>query len=319
MKANRCVFCVLVSVLLIDLGHALVEYSDEGESFRPQSSGVLRARKKSSRSKIKLEPSKRSVVRRRGAGHSPAKNGLFDLHLGMETVDIGSMGKANFATFEGLLQTPYNVFLSGSYRYAGGSLAGESSAGRGGNPRLLLGVNWLRFGGRQDAVTIDLYGGLHFGRRNSAFASTRTDKVVGVQTGKRFHQLAFGIGFEQCLSGTPEGKELVIGDIRKLAATLGWRVSGDILFSTEAGTSSILTDDDSLSREGARLERKVSFGYISPLLKLNISPALSLSLRAHFRTKKIPSDTAKKLLGAKLWHIEGLYGNSLGASLGLGF
>ena len=289
-------------------GYALVEYSDDREDFRPRSSGAVQVRKSPLPNKFRPSRSS-SVVKKASPRYSPHRT--VDLSLGVEAIDVGALEKSNFFVLDTSLRTPYNLFLKGYYRYASSQGKGEEE-GRGGNPQLLVGVNWLRFGKATDLVTVDFYGGLSLGQSDSAFASSRTDKFFGFQTNKRFYRMIFGIGFEQYLSGASHMREKEIGNIRKFATSLSWIVSADILFSLEAGTTGISPSESYHRRWG--LDEKVSWGYLSPLMKLNFSPAMALSLKANFRVKKVPPE---ELWGAKLWNFKGVYGNSLGAALAL--
>ena len=134
------------------------------------------------------------------------------------------------------------------------------------------------------------------------------DKVVGIQTSKRFHELALELGYELRLTGTPGREEdLSIGNINKFSATVGWMVSPDIQFAVEGSSYKVSSDSD-LARKN-RLSQDTTFSSLAPQLGLGITPMIQLIMGGNFRVDR--ADNQDDLIGAKLWDLEGVYGNSL--------
>lgn len=300
-----------VSVILsLSLSHvfALVDYTEE-ESFRPQKSGASSVSKKA--------PVSRSVTKPKSKASS-GKGLNLGINMGVSyaTQDVelaGQTGKVDTMAIEAHVQTRYNIFMALSHYQAKSSddgLVEDSTSFQQGNSEVLLGFNWLQFGKSSELVTVDLYGGVSLGRANSDFATERTDRIVGVSTAKRFYNFALGLGYEYRMTGDGGEDEMAIGNIGKLQASLGWVVSSDIRFLIEGSTYSIDASDNPSASN--RLQEKIDFSTITPQLQLKLSPLVDLSLGARFRTRRLKSS---QLTAARLWSLEGPYGNSVFAGL----
>lgn len=288
--------------------YALVDYTDS-EDFTPKNSGAKRVSKPKARNNIV----KRAAPKRAGQSSDSEMFQLGTSYSSMTVKTGEAEGKATVINFEAHFQTSFNIYLDANY-YQGSS---EQSFGLSkdlntkGNPEVKLGFNWLELGGGADAATVDFIGGVSVGQQGSLFAHSRTDKIVGVETVKRFYQFALGLSYKLILTGNPDtDDEMSIGNISNLSASIGWVVSPDIRVVVEGGTTSIspskLNDRENL------LEEEISFGYIAPKLQLGITPSVNLDLGAVFRTKRLRDE---KLISAKLWDLKGSYGNSIIAGL----
>lgn len=286
---------------------ALVDYTEP--EFQPQRSGATSLRAPKPKSVKKLSAPAKSNSGPLGTLNMGISHGFTDVEL------EGNTGKVNTTKIEAHFQTQYNIYMDVDYWQASSSseFIGEGRSGQKGNPQVILGFNWLQFGGAADAANIDLYGGASFGQKGSTFATERTRKIFGVKTAKRFNQFALGLGYELGFNDTPDSdEEKAIGSIRKLQASLGWFVSPDIRFILEGSTYKV-SKSDAVGRANV-LESDLSFSSITPKAHLNLSPWVMLELGATFRTRRVKdADT----LDAKLWDMEGAYGNSMFASLGI--
>ena len=287
-----------------------MDYSEE-EDFRPSNSGASRVQKKStptsSASTNKGSLSSKSSGPSRYHFSSNLKYGSQD--VGLE----GSSGKLETMEVEAMLQTSYNIFAQARYYQAkssDASLVSESTTFQRGNPDIILGFNWLQFGGASDRATIDLYGGLRLGQDDSDFASTRTDRILGVSTAKRFENFAVGLGYEVQLTGDSDASEMSIGNISKISASLGWVVSRDIRFLVEGYTYQVSASNSQAS--AFFLEEDLKFSTLNPQLQLKLSPMIDLTMGASFRTRRLKES---RLVAAKLWSLQGAYGRSLFAGL----
>ncbi len=306
-KPNFLLSLTTLALLSSPLSFALVDYT-ENEAFKPQRSGASSVANKA--------PASRSVTKpKRGGGGDSTPLG-FNTGLSYGTQDIeleGQTGKVETMGLEAHFQTRYNIFMAVSYfqtKSSSGSLVTEQTSFQKGNPEITLGFNWLQFGKASDLATVDLYGGLSLGQANSDFATERSDQVVGVSTAKRFYNFALGLGYEYRMTGNGGANEMAIGNITKLSASLGWVVSSDIRFLIEGSTYNIAGTDDA----GAllRLQEKVSFSTVTPQIQLKISPLVDLSLGAKFRTRRLKDSN---LTQARLWSLDGAYGNGVFAGL----
>ena len=174
------------------------------------------------------KPSKKRSVSRAGvstkSNYTPS--GLFDINFGYTTIDLkgaDTFGKVNLLQAEGHLDTGANIFLDFKYWMAdsNSSELTSTSKSQAGNPEIILGFNWLSFGNGGDTTNIDLLMGARLKASNSELGSTRTDKIVGISTVKRFEQFALGLSYRLNIAGTPDGeKELVIGNFQKFCCNL---------------------------------------------------------------------------------------------------
>jgi hypothetical protein len=303
---------ILLPLLISSNAFALVDYSD-ADDFKPKNSGaesVKRNPPPSSSSSSVSEAPKQRAVRRQGKA-------LFSLGSSYESVNYhlgANSGKVDFTRFAGRFQTNYGVFIDANYWRADNksSLLGEKGD-MAGNPEVVLGFNWLEFGGRENGTDIILKAGASIAEQGNNFARSGTDKIVGIETSKRFYDFALGLGYDYRLTGTPGAiEEAQIGNIGKLYASFGWMATPDIQFSVDAATYSIKGSDDETRLN--RISNNLSFGYISPKLTLGLSPLFALELGALFRTKRLSDEST---VNARLWNFPGAYGNSIFAGLGI--
>jgi len=302
---------IIASFIAISItfqSYALVDYSEVEDA-----SPARKSTRKTTRPSIK----KNAPVQNTRSNDSGG-SGAFELTTKYEQQQINAQsdeGELSKISFAGHFQTDYNLFLDFSYWMADATLTNSETASdfEQGRPKVILGFNWLRFGKVQEMSTVDIYaGGVWKGSEN--IASTRTDKIIGIETSKRFYVFALALGYEYQLTGTPEDElETSIGNIGILKTTVGWMVSGDISFVLEAGMITI--ESDSNVDRTHRLEESTKFSYLRPVANLGLSRSISLELGGVFRTRK--ANDVDTLLGAKLWNVPGAYGNSLFAGLKL--
>lgn len=220
-------------------------------------------------------------------------------------IDDQKIGVINLNTH---LQTPFNVYFDINYWNAS-----TQSGSQSGNPKAIIGFNWLRFGSPAEEARLDIYAGAKF-PGSSELAHSRTDKIFGVETTKRFGTFGLGIAYDLTLSGAPKKyTDMSIGNVNRIAISGGWMVSNDIQFELEVENFKISQSADT-SRSNY-LANNLSFSTLSPKLNLTIAPAVSLELGARFRTNKPKSN--QDLATAKLFDLHGAYSNSLFAGLGL--
>jgi hypothetical protein len=280
-------------LFLISLSaHALVDYSEPVQDNNPTPNKMS----------AKLPPS----------GQSPKSNTSsliwksdFSLSTNYETTQVNGdkVGVLNLNTH---VQTPFNIFMDLTYWQAQAKGGSQS-----GNPKAIIGFNWLRFGSPSDEARLDLYGGAKFAG-SSEMASSRTDKIFGVETTKRFGTFGLGLGYDMTLTGAPKKEsDMSIGNIHRITVSGGWMVSNDIQFELEIENFKINESTDATRMN--RLNKSVSFSTLSPKLNLTIVPAVNLELGARFRTNKPKSD--ENLTTAKLFDLHGAYSNSLFAGL----
>ncbi|MFX3675735.1 MAG: hypothetical protein ACN6I6_01735 [bacterium] len=302
MKKNLLLFFALF--LISKYSFALVDYTESVEAPAPAPTKIKRIAPAASSS------GQASMVRR-----NSGPSGMFELSAkyGVLDAEVGSKsGKVNVTRFDAHFETSYNIWLDASW--ALGSFDTSSNLGQGssqnGNPQAIIGVNWIEFGGAGERASMDFVAGANFAQKDSDFATSRTDKIVGVETAKRFGPLVFGLGYRLWMTGSPgNAAELNIGNIQRLSASLGWMVSPDIRFAVEGATVSIGSGEGDFA-----LTDKISFGTVSPSMQLALSPTVSLDMGAVFRSKRLKDED---LLAARLWNLPGSYGSSLFAGLSL--
>lgn len=306
-KLRNSTLTLFVLLFFCHSSWSLVDYTEE-ESFQPRSSGSSRAKAPAT-----PRPAAKSVTSARSSGPSRYKISS-SLNYGSQNVSLeGTEGKLELLEIEAMVQTSYNIFAQARYYQAKStdeSLASLSTGFQSGNPDFILGFNWLQFGGKSDKATIDLYGGLRFGQNNSDFASSRTDRLLGVTTAKRFEEFAIGLGYEIQLTGNGDESEMRIGNISKLSASVGWVASRDIRFLVEGFTYRIGAGDSGDS--SFFLAEEIKFSTVNPKLQLMLSPMIDLTLGASFRTRRLKNSS---LRDARLWALQGAYGHSLFAGL----
>lgn len=300
----------LIGLLLTNHSYALVDYSESEPSSAPTPVKQIQAR-----------PAPRAVntVTAQAAGRSNyTPSGMFFLQTeyGSHSVNAGDK-KADLQTmkFYGRFETNYNIFIDATYTMlqTSDSILAEDGGWQQGNPQILVGLNWLRFGAPAEMASIDFIGGARMSS-SSELGSSRLDKIVGLETSKRFNMFALGLGYELNLTGTAkEESEMKIGNIHHLKASLGWQASPDIRFAVDGGTVTIGSANE--NDTGLVLSEDVKYSYVSPKLNLGLGPMVSLTMGATFRTRRAKDES--QLIAAKLWHLPGLYGNSLFAGLEL--
>ncbi len=228
----------------------------------------------------------------------------FDTNYEVSEIDSDKIG---FLNINAHVQTPVNIFVDISYWNANNNHGNQN-----GNTKAILGFNWLRFGSPNDEAKFDIFGGGRFAS-NSELASSKTDKIFGFETTKRFGSFGLGIGFDLTLVGLPKKEtEMSTGNIQRISVSSGWMVSNDIQFELEIENFKIQNSSD--SREN-HLLNSVSFSSLSPKLNLSIAPAVNLELGARYRTNKAKSSQDLKL--AKLYELHGIYSNSLFTGLNI--
>ncbi len=233
-------------------------------------------------------------------------------------LDAGTKkGAVNILTFDGHVETPANIFLDLSYSGISSkliSIAPQESSFQSANISILLGLNWLKFGSVTDLAMLNLVGGVNFAPSQSDFSSSRIDKIVAVQTSKRFNTFIIDLGYELTLSGEVDNnQEVDIGNIQKFYSKLGWVVSPDIAFQLEGATVTIKNSDNFTRDISRRLMTEVDFGYLSPKLNLGLGKMVELELGAIFRMTK--AQKLEQLVDARLWNTKGLYGDVLYSAL----
>lgn len=275
---------------------ALVDYSDTVDA--PKNS--QREDKPSSKSFTKM-----SSPANGGSGRSLSWKADMSLATNYETMEIegNKYGVINLAAH---VQTPVNVYFDASY-WSTSTNEGTQA----GNPKLILGFNWLRFGSPGDEARLDIYGGAKL-KSSSKIGSSRMDKIVGAETTKRFGTFGLGIGYDMTIVGTSQNlEEKQIGNITRLTVSGGWMVSNDIQFEIEAENFTVNKGEDSSIQN--RLIEKTSWSTLSPKLNLGLAPAINLELGARFRMKKAKAES--ELMKARVFDLHGSNANSLFAGL----
>lgn len=276
-------FTKIVPSVLLALSfnaHALVDYSEPVSE--PQSNKVS------------------TKVQSSGSSRQDSKSSLiwksdFSLTTNYEAIEMNNQ-KAGVLNFNTHVQTPFNVYFDLSYWQAQTKLGSQS-----GNPKFLLGFNWLRFGSPSEEARLDIYGGARFAG-SSELASSRTDKIFGVETTKRFGTFGLGLGYDITMTGTPKKEsDMSLGNIHRIAVSGGWMVSNDIQFEVELENFKINPAKD--QSRPVHLAEAASFSTLSPKLNLTIVPAVNLEMGARFRTNKPKNEG--QLSQAKLFDLHG--------------
>jgi hypothetical protein len=209
----------------------------------------------------------------------------------LKTEKVGTMN------FDLHIQSPYNVFLDGSFWQA--NYKGKSQAG---NPKIILGFNWLKIGNASDEARLDLLAGMRLPGQ-SELATSRTDKIFGVETTKRFMNFGLGLGYDLTLAGdTKKQDETSIGNIHRFSVSAGWMVSNDIQFELEAENFKVNPAAD--QTRSNRLIAPASFSTLSPKMNLGIASFVNFVLGARFQMQKSPLD-------AKVFDLHGANSNSI--------
>jgi hypothetical protein len=290
---------------------ALVDYSDSSESsssFRPSSA------KKPTVKRVASSSASRRAARKSGPSH-------IELDLDFRSIDYiadSREGKVNKLSVDGHLQTDYDFFVDFHMPFYTGMVE-ENQADtdyQKGNGEIDLGINWFTAGNRDSSFALDTTFGMTMGTK-SPFASSRTDKKVGVEMSRRFFNVGLGLGYHLTMTGSPDDNEVEqdIGNISTLSLSLGWVVSSDIKFLVKASSHKVSqSTNETMSN---RLNNDIKFATISPQIVLTMSPGLDLKLNATFLTRRPKSEYVSTQ--ARLWGLEGFYGNTLSAGLGFKF
>ena len=196
---------------------------------------------------------------------------------------------------------------AGDYKLA------NSTSNQNGNIQAKLGIRWLEFGSGHNRSSVDLLVGGVFAE-DSEFATSRSDKIFGIETTKILGVLGIGLSYEMRLTGTPEKEtEVDVGSIQKMSGLIAMQLTGDIRFSLEGSYYTIGIGDENSGRPS--LSEKVSFGVLTPTLNLSISPLVDVSLGGSFRSKRVNNE--EELAAAGLWYQRGLFGNTVHAGLNI--
>ncbi|MCY4523200.1 MAG: hypothetical protein OXB84_00535 [Halobacteriovoraceae bacterium] len=220
IKNHFVVYCLCV--FLSPSVFSLVEYSDES-SFRPVKSGVVGKSKNikvKKRKRVSSKIKRNSYQRRKKVKKHMAS--LFDFTLGHESYKASlsdGEGTVGFYTVDGRFQVDPDLYLDIGYWHTAGT-KGALFAGDGekkGNTTFKLGLNWFRVGDPAYQAVVNFYGGAMLPVKNSIVASSRLDKMVGIETSKRFENFLLALGFDMRLTGSPaNANEMYLGNINTI-------------------------------------------------------------------------------------------------------
>lgn len=290
----------LVGITLVTPAFALVDYSDDDEAP---------ATKKSVKS-LKSSPAKKS----RGAPSTVEFNTKYD-SIKINTNDGGTTGGLDIIKSKIFAQTPYNVFFDVSYWQASSPDLYATKSSQAGNPEAKIGFNWLKLGNDADAAKVDIYAGYMMKANNSLVGSSRNDQIFGVHTSKRFADFAMGFGGEYRKTSNPaNSNDLIIGDVTRMHAALGWVATPDIRMSLEADMYKVRAGEGDELRI---MQNDISFSTLTPKLHLGLSQFVELELGTAIRTRKPVVPNNQNLLDAKLSDFAGVYGSSMFAGLNI--
>lgn len=304
MFAKKFFLTLMLITLMMYLANeswALVDYSDNEDdgNFTPRSSRV--------------------VTKAPGPRKKKSSSGGFGFisswgaNLGYENIQVKTPGHDDSVNsyLMGLhLETEYNVYLSVGHHWFSTNDRNLASSAKteSGNTTAIVGLHWLKMGDDKNGANFDFYLGAVFPHQQSPLASTRQDKIVGVETAKGLGRMSLGIGYELRLTQGPKlESELSIGDIQILKAAMSLQATNDIRVLVEASSIKINPGDN--EDEDYRLDAEREFIRISPALYLGIFPSVNWVIGANFRTKEDSEDS--RLVDARLWEISGVYGNSV--------
>lgn len=287
------VLCVTVPA------YALVDYSEEETA--PVKKSVKKMSKPSSTSSSK-------------------NSGLFSFKSKYNSTKVNtnqgkSTGNVDQIDMSIDIETQSSFFVEARYWQASSRNLYASKAYEKGNPKAVLGFNWLRSGSDADLSKVDIYAGYSFKQNDSLLGSSRNDQLYGVRTTKRINDFALGLQGEYRKTGTPaSSSEMDIGDITRITASVGWVATQDIRFSLEANTYKINAGDKANSYV---LEKNLNLATLVPALHLGLSQNVELELGGVFQTRKPDKNQEQNVLDAKLMDIPGAYGSSMFAGLNL--
>lgn len=231
-------------------------------------------------------------------------------------VKTAQEGQINFTGLQLALDTGYGITLKNKYYQASSSAEeiSETSSSQAGNFEFLVGFNWLSIGQRDSGANFDVVAGGRLKNNGSDFASSRNDKIIGLETSKSIDRFVLGLGALYTLTGDPsESSEMAIGNITTFTSALGWFATPDIRFSLEGKVYKISAEsNESLDN---RLSEEIRFSSVSPKLYLSLSPNIQMIMGATFQTRQLSRQDKTRYLDAKLFALNGAYGNTLFSSL----
>jgi hypothetical protein len=216
--------------------------------------------------------------------------------LKMNNQDIGLLNTSLH------FQTPVNIFFDADYWHANGEKNSSS-----GNTKLKLGLNWIKIGNPSEEAQINLIGGVRL-KSSSDLGSSRTDKIFGLETTKKFGSFGVGIGYEITLAGTPTNSlDLDIGNIHKIEFSTGWMASNEIQF--EFCIENFRVASSTSNTRINKLNNDLNFSTVSPKINLELFKSINFELGARYSMKKAKS--SDNLQAAKLVDLHGVYSNSV--------
>jgi hypothetical protein len=256
-----------------------------------------------------IKAENKSIVQAKSQGDTGKSGLIWKSDISFETtyelMEINSrkVGLANFNTH---FQTPFNFYFDLNYWHAK-----DGSQQNAGNPKVILGFNWFKFGNPNDEAQLNLYFGGRF-KSNSNLGSSRNDKIFGVETTKKFGVFGLGVGYEYNMASTPSNlSDLAIGNFHHFEISGGWMATNDIQFEVTADVYRVLPSSDGSSVN--KLSNELSFSTLSPKMNLQLFKSVSFELGARFQTKKAKSNSDLKT--AKLLDTKGIYSNSVFSGL----
>lgn len=292
---------LLLASMMASSSFALVDYS---EPSAPETRPAPRAAEKATRATPRASSSSSS-------SSSSANYGV-EMRVGYESLTAkDAEGKPQASLWRGSfhLQTPYNIYFDANTAYAKTDDAqmSDKTSGQMMNPEFSMGINWVKFGSGADLGSLDLIVGHRHALRDSDFASSRNDYSLSLETKKRLMDFALGLGAQYTFTGkAKDSNEMDVGNIVHFYGEIGYQATYDIIFGFAAGHYSISEGEQDAS---ATLDHKLTSSYYSPKLNLILSPHVAMELGGIFMGKK--ASGAADMLKQGLYHVKGLYGDSL--------
>ena len=294
-----------ISFLFTFPAFALVEYSDE-KDYRQSQTFKKVQKKRNPRPAFSPRSYKKTSAKKVSKGKK-----IINAAIGCESHKMTSLNdpdRIGLCLLEARVKADPGIYIDASYWHTSkGRNTEESTISKKGNPTIKIGLNWLELGSPVDRAIVNVYGGMMFSARNSLLASTRTDKIIGLETFKRFNQFLAGMAFELRLTGNPQDHEMNIGDMHTFKGALRWMASPDILFTMEAAATTIRPGETTAV---LRNDQKIFFSWLSPKLDLTLSPFVRFNMGARFQVKRthlVPT--------LRIWNMKAAYGNSIFAGL----
>ncbi len=301
MRASNYIVTTIFLFLSFN-SYSLVDYTDYDDTPTPRKRSVRKSSPVVSKAKAKTSS------RAQGSSRKYIDFQASFSHAEYDTSERS--GKYDRLDLKATLATNYDFYVDVEYPMYSGRISETQvdTSYQAGNPLLVVGLNWLQFGG----IHLDMEAGARF-KGSSEFASQRTDKILGVSSSKRFNNVALSFGYHYTFTGSSDSEtESDIGNISRVKFEAGWVVSSDIALMIKAQNTTINASDD-LGRVN-RLDESIKFSTITPRLQLRMAPSVKLFMQATFRMRRPKLALTSSNLG--LWHVDGLYGNTLSAGLG---